>query len=177
MYCYKVIVTKLPISCWECITEKLSDMWLGEKTLHITPPPYLVVWWYEDNTTHDRTWHIPLPDGLGQVKLPARQVDFGRISFKSCIIGIEKCGIMEVGQVMIFTRGQFWPSGIVVACVCLCVCVCQSRGCPCDTSSVQARITKFWAEVQHTLVKIPIVLWDDWPWPSRSNLTVKPNFC
>ena len=22
-----------------------------------------------------------------------------------------------------FTRGQFWPSGIVVACVCLCVCV------------------------------------------------------
>ena len=28
----------------------------------------------------------------------------------------------------IFTRGQFWPSGIVVACVCLCVCpsVCAS---------------------------------------------------
>ena len=28
----------------------------------------------------------------------------------------------------IFTRGQFWPSGIVVACVCLCVClsVCVS---------------------------------------------------
>ena len=24
---------------------------------------------------------------------------------------------------MFFTRGQFWPSGIVVACVCLCVCV------------------------------------------------------
>ena len=24
---------------------------------------------------------------------------------------------------MIFTRGQLWPSGIVVACVCLCVCV------------------------------------------------------
>ena len=24
---------------------------------------------------------------------------------------------------IIFTRGQFWPSGIVVACVCLCVCV------------------------------------------------------
>ena len=23
----------------------------------------------------------------------------------------------------IFTRGQFWPSGIVVACVCVCVCV------------------------------------------------------
>ena len=24
----------------------------------------------------------------------------------------------------VFTRGQFWPSGIVVACVCVCVCVC-----------------------------------------------------
>ena len=23
----------------------------------------------------------------------------------------------------LFTRGQFWPSGIVVACVCVCVCV------------------------------------------------------
>ena len=27
---------------------------------------------------------------------------------------------------IIFTRGQFWPSGIVVACVCVCVCVCLS---------------------------------------------------
>ena len=26
-----------------------------------------------------------------------------------------------------FTRGQFWPSGIVVACVCVCVCVTQPR--------------------------------------------------
>ena len=26
----------------------------------------------------------------------------------------------------IFTRGQFWPSGIVVACVCVCTCVCVS---------------------------------------------------
>ena len=26
---------------------------------------------------------------------------------------------------LIFTRGQLWPSGIVVACVCLCVCVCM----------------------------------------------------
>ena len=24
----------------------------------------------------------------------------------------------------LFTRGQFWPSGIVVACVCVCVCMC-----------------------------------------------------
>ena len=26
-----------------------------------------------------------------------------------------------LGLISVFTRGQFWPSGIVVACVCLCV--------------------------------------------------------
>ena len=26
----------------------------------------------------------------------------------------------------VFTRCQFWPSGIVIACVCVCVCVCVS---------------------------------------------------
>ena len=83
----------------------------------------------------------------------------------------------------IFTRGQFWPSGIVVACVCVCVClsvclcVCQSRVCPRDNSSpVQARITKFGAQMQNTLVKVLIVLWGDRPWPPMSNLTCKSNF-
>ena len=52
----------------------------------------------------------------------------------------------------IFTRGQFWPSGIVFACVCVCMSVCpcvrQSWACPCDNSStVQARITKFGSEM------------------------------
>ena len=56
-----------------------------------------------------------------------------------------------------FTRGLFWPLGIVVACVC--VCVYQSLACPHDNSSpVQARITKFGPEKQNTLVKIPFVL-------------------
>ena len=66
---------------------------------------------------------------------------------------------------MLFTRGQLWPSGIVVACVCLCVCVyvcvCvrQSSVCPDDNlSPAQATITKFGPEVQNTLIKIPIVL-------------------
>ena len=78
----------------------------------------------------------------------------------------------------VFTRGQFWPSGIVVACVCVSVCPCvrecvyQSRACPHNNSPlVQARITKFGTKVQKTLVKVPIVLGDDRPWPSRSNLT------
>ena len=76
------------------------------------------------------------------------------------------------GSLSVFTRGQFWPLGIVVACVC--VCVYQSLACLHDNSSpVQARITKFGQEKQNTLVKIPIVLRGNWPWPSRSNLTSK----
>ena len=65
----------------------------------------------------------------------------------------------------IFTRGQFWPSGIVVACVCLsvcvsvCVCVRQPRACPRHKSPrVQATTTKFGQKVQNNLVKVPIVL-------------------
>ena len=83
----------------------------------------------------------------------------------------------------VFTRGQFWPSGVVVACVCVSVCscvhvcVCQSRACPHDNSPlVQVRITKFGTKVQKTLVKVPIVFGDDRTWPSRSSLTWKSNF-
>ena len=59
-------------------------------------------------------------------------------------------------------------------CVCVSVCesVCQSLACPWDNSGpVQARITKFGPKMQKTLVKVPIVLGGNWPWPSRSNLT------
>ena len=84
---------------------------------------------------------------------------------------------------VIFTRGQLWPSGIVVACVCLCVCVyvcvCvrQSSVCPDDNlSPAQATITKFGPEVQNTLIKIPIVFGVHWPWPSRLNWTLKSKF-
>ena len=46
--------------------------------------------------------------------------------------------------------------------------------CPHNNSPpIQARITKFGPEVQHTLVKIPVVLGGNWPWPSRSNMTLK----
>ena len=80
-----------------------------------------------------------------------------------------------------FTRGQFWPSGVVIACVCVSVrvsvCVYQSLACPHDNSSaVHARITKFGWETQNTLVKMPIIFGGDRPWPSRSNLTWKSNF-
>ena len=86
------------------------------------------------------------------------------------------------GFIHIFTRGQFWPSGIVVpASVCLCVfvrvCARQPRACPRHKSSrIQARTTKFGQKVQNNLVKVPIVLGGDWLWPPRSNLTWKAKF-
>ena len=63
------------------------------------------------------------------------------------------------------------------ACVCVCLSVCQSLACPRDNSGpIQARITKFGPNMQKTLVKVPIVLWTNQPWPSRSNLTWKSKF-
>ena len=49
--------------------------------------------------------------------------------------------------IMIFTRGQYWPSGIVVACVRPSVRPSvRHQVCPRDNSSpVQAKITKFGA--------------------------------
>ena len=81
----------------------------------------------------------------------------------------------------VFTRGQFWPSGIVVACVCVCVSVClsvcQSLACLRDNSGpVWARIAKFGPKMQKTLITVPIVFWTDRPWPSGSNLTWKSKF-
>ena len=44
-----------------------------------------------------------------------------------------------------------------------CLCVYQSLACPHENSSpVQARIAKFWPEVQNTLVKIPVNCFGDW---------------
>ena len=54
----------------------------------------------------------------------------------------------------------------------VCLCVRQSWASPSNNSStIQARITKFGPEKQNTLVKIHIVFGSNWPWPSRSNLT------
>ena len=54
------------------------------------------------------------------------------------------------------------------------VCLSESLACPrANSGAVQARITKFGPKMQKTLVRVPIALWTDWPWPSRSNLTWK----
>ena len=39
-----------------------------------------------------------------------------------------------------------------------------------NSSPIQVRITKFGPEVQNSLVKVPVILGGNWPWPSRSNL-------
>ena len=68
------------------------------------------------------------------------------------------------------------PASVCVR-VCVCQSVCQSLVCPRDNlGSVQARIAKFGPKMQETLVKVPIVLGGNWPWPSRSNLTSKSEF-
>ena len=128
-----------------------------------------------------------------------------RNDFYQVISREESCQFTSFGKkiscfLWIFTWGQFWLSGIVVACicVCLCVCVCQSLACPCNDSwPIQLR-TKFllwdhetWftgisealsgmCKISHptqsldqrckTLVKLPVVLKGNRPWPSRSSL-------
>ena len=57
-----------------------------------------------------------------------------------------------------FTGGQFWPSGIVIACIFLYVyirvCVCLPWASPCENSSlVQARTAKFEQKMQHTWLR------------------------
>ena len=96
---------------------------------------------------------------------------------------LRPCSAIDRISALVFTRGQFWPSGIVIACVCVCVrvcvcqTVCQSLACPLDNlGPVQARIAKFGPKMQKTLVKVPIVWGGNWSWPSRSNLTSKSEF-
>ena len=66
---------------------------------------------------------------------------------------------------------QFWPSSSNLT--------WKSQftpfwACPHHNSPLfHARITKFAPDVQNTLVKIPIVLGGNWPWPSRTNMTWK----
>ena len=83
-------------------------------------------------------------------------------------------GAVYATKLAFITRDQFWPPGIVVACVCPSVCQSVRWVCLRDNSSPnQARITKFGPYVLNTSVKMIIVLWGDWSWPSRSNLTSK----
>ena len=87
---------------------------------------------------------------------------------------------------IIFTRGQFWPSGIVVACVCVCVCVfvCLSVRLCVNHLLVRAitrDLFKLGSPNFDQRCKRPwlrsLLFWGgNWPWPSRSNLTSKSEF-
>ena len=80
------------------------------------------------------------------------------------------------------TRGQFWPSGIVVACVCLSVCpsvrVCGKHLLVRAISHHPFKLVSL--NLDHRC-KRPwwrsLLLWGgDWHWPSRSNLTSNSKF-
>ena len=76
-------------------------------------------------------------------------------------------------------RSLFYPRPVLASghCRCPCPSVRPSPSCPRNNSSpVQARITKFGPKKQNTLVKVPIVLRGNRPWPSRSNLRSKSKF-
>ena len=76
----------------------------------------------------------------------------------------------------LFTLGQFWNPGIVVACFRLSF---RHQVCPRDNSSpVQARLATFGPKMQNTLVKVPIACWG-WVWgcgDGQSTLTFKVKF-
>ena len=72
--------------------------------------------------------------------------------YGSLLLQITHWGPGKIGAILqmtfifklVFTPGQFAPSGIVVVYFCVSLCVCQSPACPHDNlSRVQARITKF----------------------------------
>ena len=82
--------------------------------------------------------------------------------------------IMMIIRIVFITPDQFWLPGIVVACVRPSV---LHQVCPRDSSSPgQVRLTKFGPKMQNTLVKVPIVLGSNRPWPPRSHLTLKSKF-
>ena len=73
-----------------------------------------------------------------------------------------------------FTRGQYWPSGIVIAWVCVCVSTFFVRAITHLTFQLES--SNLDQKIQQILLKVPIVFSVDWPWPSRSNLTSFQNY-
>ena len=137
-------------------------------------PSALLHWYQTINICYITCWWA----GNTEVFHIGKQLDLMTMNMNKYLKFITLNGsvFFKKAQWIVFTRGQFWPSGNVVECVCVCVCqaVCQSFACPCDNPGpIQARNTKFRPEVQNNLFKVSIVLWSDRPWPSRSNLRSK----
>ena len=90
------------------------------------------------------------------------------------MINIGKIYSWKYFLILVITLFSFLPKasfGLWVlslpASVCVCHSVCQSLAFPHDNlGPIQARITKFGPKLQYNLVKIPIPLLSDQPWPS-----------
>ena len=71
----------------------------------------------------------------------------------------------------------FYPRPVLAFgyCHCLCVCMCVRVY---VSHQLVCMVTHqlFKLEMQNNLVKVPVVLGGDWPWPSRSNLTWNSKF-
>ena len=154
--------------CWFPDSEKMANFYFRKK-FQIVKTPAAIITKLESSSwprilLKDTNW------SSGLLLMPWTTRPLASLGhndqYKQCPKGVRRsaaCCILCSWQ-LFFTRGRFWPSGIVVACVCVSVCPCvyQSPACSHDNSGpVQARITKFG----------PIVLGGNRPWPSRSNLT------
>ena len=101
----------------------------------------------------------------------------------------------RVGPHLIITRGQFWPSGILIACVCVCVrvCVCVNhllvRAITWDpfklgSPNLDQKCTRHWLRSQLFFFFFFFFFFflggggggGNWHWPSKSNLTSKSEF-
>ena len=107
------------------------------------------------------------------------------VNWKSSTLNARWCRMIwrKIYWLWIKRSHTFYPRPVLAFgyCRCLrlsvCVCVRQPQACPHHNSSrVQARTTKFEQKMHNNLVKVPIVLGGDWPWPSRSNLTSNSEF-
>ena len=101
------------------------------------------------------------------------------ILYKTFSNAFYECKILYISFLPEASFGLWVLSSPASVCVSVFVCqsVCQSLPCPRDNLGlVQARIGKFGPKMQKTLVKVPIVLGGNLPWPSRSNLTSKSEF-
>ena len=72
-----------------------------------------------------------------------------------------------------YTQGQFWPFDIVVSYIRVCILACVNPELvhtithhPFKLKPPNKKNQKI---KQNTLVKIPVILQVDWPWPSKSN--------
>ena len=150
-------------------TKKYNFMFCEENSVQ----HHLGVWWVHTLTVKISICHENLNSKLGTKPWPKPM-----IFFVNWTLSNKFQWNLDQNTKMFFN--VFYPRPVLAFgyCRCLRVCVCvrvsvrQSSACPCNNSStVQARITKFGPEMEKTLVKIPIILWDDWPWTSRSNRT------